>query len=338
MKTILHFAEQFFDRIWGGKRLRNLYGTRVPAGRLIGEAWLISDHPGHESVVDEGPHTGRTLHELITESAQAVLGKCAALTPHGRFPLLLKLLDSSDMLSVQVHPDDEWARRLGETDVGKTEMWYVLDAEPTSELICGLQDGVTIADLREALHRGTVDKLLKCFRVQVGDTVFVPAGTVHAVGAGILLAEIQQNSDLTYRLYDWGRTGANGKPRTLHVEKALQAVQFCVPQEGLSKRCLHSASNAEHTVLAACPHFVAERIEVMEAYERVTRGDSFHIILAVAGRASVSAGECERAMKPAEAVLVSGDCDHFCITGPGSFLDYYVPNPEVDAVKPPLYS
>ncbi|MBM3290832.1 MAG: mannose-6-phosphate isomerase, partial [Candidatus Hydrogenedentes bacterium] len=260
---ILRFHEQYFERIWGGQRLRTLYGKPIPPDKPIGEAWLISDHPSAVSVVADGPHAGRTLHDLIEEDAEALLGPGVKLTPHGRFPLLLKLLDSTDVLSVQVHPDDATAAALGEPDVGKTEMWHVLHADPGAELICGLRPGTTPDQMRAAIASGTLERHLVRFTVKPGDSVYVPAGTVHAIGKGIVLAEIQQNSDLTYRLYDWSRVDASGKARELHVEKGLRATRFfpadCV--ENTNNSHIHNVES-DWTHLASGQYFSAHKLDL----------------------------------------------------------------------------
>ena len=333
---LLHFQERYYERIWGGERLRTLYGKDAPEGQPIGEAWLISDHPGDESVVDEGPLVGRTLHDLLEEDSQAILGSRAALTIHGRFPLLLKVLDSADALSVQAHPDDECAKRLGEPDVGKTEMWHVLHAEPGSELICGMDSSVTADSLGAAIADGSLESMMTRFPVQEGTSVFVAAGTVHAIGGGIVLAEIQQNSDLTYRIYDWGRVQADGTSRELHVEKALQSIHFGSPHGGEANGLSYDVGGAVCTVLAACKYFAAELIETSGSFTRQTRGESFHIILAKGDGVTITAGNGTRTLKTAEAVLVPGSQDEFTVEGEGAFLDYYVPDLEKDIVAPLL--
>ncbi|MCP4641622.1 MAG: mannose-6-phosphate isomerase [bacterium] len=333
---LLHFEERYYERIWGGDRLRTVYGKDAPEGVPVGEAWLVSDHPGDESVVDEGPLAGETLHGLLQQDAAAILGKRAELTIHGRFPLLLKILDSRDHLSVQVHPDDECAKRLGEPDVGKTEMWHVLHADPGSELICGLDPSASRDRFAAAVQDGSVEDLMTRFEVGEDTSAFVSAGTVHAIGGGIILAEIQQNSDLTYRIYDWGRVQADGTSRELHVEKSVEAIHFGSPHGGTANPLTYSAGSTEVDVLAACRYFSAERIKLNGTYSRSTRGDSFHILLAAAGEPTVCVAECRRVLEPGQAVLVVGDCEQFSIEGEGAILDYYVPDLALDVVDPLL--
>lgn len=334
MLGLLSFEEAYFERIWGGDKLRTLYGKDIPQDKPIGEAWLIVDHHVHESAVAEGPHQGKTLRQLIEDDAQALLGTRAQLTMHGRFPLLLKILDARDVLSVQVHPDDACAKALGEPDVGKTEMWHVLQADPGSELICGLEPTVTADQFRKAVHDGSVETLMTRFKVSHGFSIFVGAGAVHAIGAGVVLAEIQQNSDLTYRIYDWGRVEAHGKPRSLHLDKAIRAIHFGAAGASLARPFEYAVANARCAILAACPYFAAELLTLKGTFRRHTRNESFHILLGKSGDLMVRHGHDELTVRAAQAVLVPGSLDVFEVVGYGSFLDYYVPDLERDIVTP----
>ena len=318
------FEPGYFERIWGGTRLRGSLGLPTPEGKTIGEAWMVSDHATFESRIVNGPCAGETLHDLMRTDAVALLGRIPRPTPAGRFPLLLKLLDSGDALSVQVHPDDECAARLGEPDVGKTEMWHVLEADPESRLICGLDPAVDADTFVASVKSDAVAELMNSFGVDEGTTVFVPAGVVHAIGGGILLAEIQQNSDLTYRIYDWGRVESDGKPRTLHLDKAREAIKFGLPFGGAATPVSAEEDGVRRDLLSQCPHFTAERLTFSGSIERVNDGASFHIILAVAGGVSVRELDEEVALKRGECVLVSGDSRAFSIIGSGSVLDYHL--------------
>lgn len=323
---ILRFEEGYFQRLWGGRKLETFYGKALPPEEAVGEAWLVADHASYESVVADGPYRGRTLNELVRAYRGALLGRLAAPTPFGRFPLLLKILDAREILSVQVHPDDACAKQLGEPDAGKTEMWYVLDAEPGSELICGLAADLTREGFATAVADGSLARRLDRYPVQGGSALFVPAGIVHALGAGVLLAEIQQNSDLTYRLYDWGRTDARGVPRALHVDKAMAAIRFGARHSGPAHPLSFEAGGARYTVLAACGHFAAERIEACGTGECLTHGDSFHIVLVEQGPLCVGGVT----LRSGEAAVIPAAMGTAGISGAGSLLDYYVPDMERD--------
>ncbi len=333
---ILKVRESYAERIWGGERLHAQYDKATPAGVPIGEAWLIADHMQHISVVEDGPEAGRTLRELLEEDAGRVLGTRAHLTIHGRFPLLLKLLDAQDKLSIQVHPDDRDAQRLNEPDVGKTEMWYVLHGERRSELYCGMSSTVTREGFVEAIEDGTVEALLTRIPARDGTAVFVPAGTVHAIGGGCLLAEIQQNSDITYRIYDWGRVQADGSPRKLHIDRALDVTHFGSGNAGAAKPLAYASGGSEVSVLAACKYFAAEMVRVTGSHTFDTRGETFTLLLGTSGTIRVGGDGGFRDLKPACALMVPGSMPEFTVEGEGSLLKFFVPDLDRDIMLPLL--
>ncbi|MBI4556421.1 MAG: class I mannose-6-phosphate isomerase [Candidatus Hydrogenedentes bacterium] len=338
--SLIRFQDYYFERVWGGRKLQSLYRKNLPADVPIGEDWLITDHAAHESVVTEGPLAGRTLRQLVENDPENLLGTQPQLTRHGRFPLLLKLLDAADVLSVQVHPDDICAEKLKESDIGKTEMWYVLHAEPRSQLICGLHPGVSEEQLLQACGDARLDTVLSVFEVHAGSAVFVPAGTVHAIGAGVILAEIQQNSDLTYRLYDWGRVSDDRKSRPLHLDKAAKAIHWSRPHPGPAKPLLleRHRRDPSRMILAACRHFAAELVRISGFETRETQQRSFHIVLCAHGSVALSAGADTLHLNPGEAGFVTGRTQQYTIEGEGSLLDYYVPELGRDIVGPLLES
>jgi mannose-6-phosphate isomerase len=211
------------ERVWGGRRLESLFGKSLPLRVPVGESWEIVDREEAQSVVRGGALQGRTLHELWSAHREAVFG--ANVAPGApRFPLLFKLLDAQERLSVQVHPPARVAQALhGEP---KTEMWYFADAEPGSEIYAGLKNGVTQAAFEQALLEGKVEELIHRVRVKAGDAIFIPSGRIHAIGAGNVIVEVQQNSDTTYRVFDWNRAGLDGKPRQLHIEESVQSIDY----------------------------------------------------------------------------------------------------------------
>ena len=227
MKSPLTFQPIFLERIWGGRRLETQFGKSLPAGMHIGESWEIVDRPEAQSIVRDGPLRGKTLHELWVQYRQEIFGN-APDAP--RFPLLIKLLDAHEKLSLQVHPPERVAAKLeGEP---KTEFWYVAAADPDAGLFVGLKEAMTREQFEGALRSGTIAEHVHTIRVKGDDAMFLPAGRLHAVGAGNLLIEIQQNSDTTYRVYDWDYVDEKGKPRQLHVDQALECIDFsdCKPQ------------------------------------------------------------------------------------------------------------
>jgi mannose-6-phosphate isomerase len=220
----LRFEPFLRPMVWGGRALEARLGKSLPTSEPYGESWEISDHALHRSVVAEGPRAGTTLRQLMEQERDALLGPAA--NRFDTFPWLIKFLDCCDWLSVQVHPDAEAVKTLWPGEGSKTEAWYVIDAQPKSRIYAGLQPGVGPAELRDALARGTVEECLYSFIPQPGDCVFLPAGTVHAVGGGVLMAEIQETSDATFRLFDWNRVDAQGKSRKLHIEEAFAALHW----------------------------------------------------------------------------------------------------------------
>lgn len=219
----LRFRPIYRRYLWGGRRFESLLGKTLPPGGDWAESWEISDHGADQSVVEFGPLAGMTLHELVGRHGPMLLGRHH---PQANFPLLLKFLDGHQTLSLQVHPNDAQAARLDPPDAGKTEAWLVIEAVPGSVVYAGLKPGVGRDQLRAAIQRGACDECVNVVPVAPGDCVMIPAGTVHAMGEGILAAEIQQSSDTTYRLFDWNRLGPDGQPRPLRTEEGLDVVDF----------------------------------------------------------------------------------------------------------------
>jgi mannose-6-phosphate isomerase len=218
----LTFTPIFTERIWGGRNLESLYGKPLPLGLRVGESWEVSDRPGDESVIANGPLQGRTLRWLMEQCPAALLGPRDPVP--ARFPLLIKIIDAQDTLSLQVHPPAAVAARLGGEP--KTEMWYEARAEPAAALFAGLKKGVSRAEFERKLAAQTVAECIHRIPVREGDAMFLPSGRVHALGAGIVVFEVQQNSDTTYRVFDWNRVDRDGKARDLHVPQSLASIDF----------------------------------------------------------------------------------------------------------------
>ncbi len=217
----IRFTPIYQSRVWGGRRMATLLGATLPdATTPFGEAWTVSDRPEAQSLTADGV----SLHELWTNHREAVFGKALLACKSPTFPLLMKILDACDDLSIQVHPPASMAAALkGEP---KTEMWFIAHAEPGAKIYAGLKPGVTRADFENALQNCAVAEVVHVIEARTGDCLFIPSGRVHAIGAGLLIYEIQQNSDTTYRVFDWNRVGLDGKPRALHVQESLQSIDF----------------------------------------------------------------------------------------------------------------
>ena len=272
----LLFQPVYRRYLWGGRRFATRLGRELPPGDDFAESWEVVDRAGDQSVVAAGPLAGRSLGELVRGSGPSLLGRHAGLAS---FPLLFKFLDACHDLSVQVHPDDARAATLVPPDKGKTEAWYVIDAAPGARLWAGLRAGVDRAALETALRAGRMDEVLHAVEPRAGDCIFVPAGTVHAIGAGLLVAEIQQSSDVTWRLHDWNRTGPDGKPRALHVDAGLDAVTRFEPVGPATP--IATADPAVRR-LVECGHFIFDEVRPDGTWS-VGGDDRFHLLAVVDG-------------------------------------------------------
>jgi len=327
----VRLTEIFKPKLWGGRNLERVLGKRLPPGEVTGESWEVTDRPGDVNVVANGECAGQDLHTLLQAWGGKLLG-CAG-TERGRFPLLYKFIDANQMLSVQVHPDDLLARELNEPDVGKTEMWYVINAPPGGKLILGLRPDVTAETFREALAAATLEPMLVEVPVAAGDAVFVAPGTVHAICEGIVLAEIQQNSDLTYRVYDWGRVADDGNPRPLHIEKAISAIAFGRKPPGVIRPLDIPADGAHRQILAASPYLAAERIDVQDAWtECITGLGSFRILSCLEGEGTLASGTFLEPFRPGSTLIVPAAAGRYLIEGPVELLKFYVPDIEREVV------
>jgi len=257
----LTFQPIFKERVWGGRNLERLYRKSLPPGATIGESWEISDRPGDVSVITNGPLAGKDLRWLMQHHERELLGDTPS--PDGRFPLLIKILDAEDKLSLQVHPPVEVAAMLGGEP--KTEVWYVADAATGAELCVGLKQGVTREMFEKKLRTGDAAECIHRVPVRKGDAMFLRSGRIHTIGAGLVIFEIQQNSDTTYRVFDWNRAGLDGKPRELHVEQSLASIDFNDFEPALVSDVSVDAGAMRIRDLVHDPLFIASEIHVQSA-------------------------------------------------------------------------
>ena len=288
----LLFEPAYKQVLWGGHRLAEKFGRPLPPdGPPVGEAWEICDRPEFESPVINGALKGVTLHELVTAFGRDFVGHAFN---RGRFPILVKLLDAEKRVSLQVHPNEAACKIIGGTAEPKTEMWYILDAVKGAKIIAGLSPKSSRMRFMENLHSPDIESQLQVFDSFPGDAYFIGAGRVHAIGAGNLLLEIQQNSDTTYRLSDWGRVGADGKPRELHIEQALQCIDFMdrtVPR--ITAPSDHVNHNRKFPLLNRCPFFQVDELLLSTDWHDTTEStSSFHLLTAVS--ASFTVGRNDR--------------------------------------------
>ncbi|MBQ6553309.1 MAG: class I mannose-6-phosphate isomerase [Clostridia bacterium] len=315
---LLKLKPVFKEMIWGGGKLGTIYGKPIPSDRT-GESWEAAEHKNGCSLVDGGKYDGMK----ITEALSDMDGMGSLNAGAEKFPLLIKFIDANDKLSVQVHPDDAYAAELEQGELGKTEMWYILDAAPGAKLIYGFDRDVTREEYAEAIKEGRLNELLNVVDARKGDVFFIPAGRVHAICDGLLIAEIQQNSDTTYRLFDWNRVDKNGNPRQLHIEKGVKVSdvasskgrEYTTPLE-------YAAGDAEISVLAMCRYFAAERVSVSGKAKFECGSGSFSIFTVLEGEGGIAGS----AAKAGDSFIMPAGFGGYAVTGEITYIRSYVPD------------
>lgn len=315
MKTILRFAPYLKTVIWGGNKICEYKGIEQPEPN-IGESWEISAVPGHESVVCEGKYEGQTLTDLITRFGADLLGTSVYERYDGAFPLLIKLIDACDNLSVQVHPDDELARRR-HGSLGKTEMWYIVDSDPGAKIFAGLNREISPQEYVDLVKADLFQTVLAEHDSTPGDLFFLPAGRVHAIGAGNLLAEIQESSDITYRIYDYGRRDALGNTRELHTELAKDAIDYKVYPDYKSPRL---SDDDKDSILVDCDHFHTRRLLLDGSVSLRLSPESFTVVMCIAGDAVISHDGGETRLAKGQTVLIPAALTEVTLTGNATLL------------------
>ncbi len=303
-------------RVWGGRRLETAMHKLLPGSEPYGESWEL-----HDTVtIASGVHAGRTLGELVAQYGHALIG--SGNNPAEGCPLLVKILDAADWLSVQVHPDDAQARALEGDPRGKTEAWYVLAAEPEARLVMGVQPGTSRAALAAAIRENRLEPLLAYADVRQGDVLFVRANTVHALGPGLLIYEIQQSSDVTYRLYDWGRMGLDGKPRTLHIEKGVQVSNV----ESLPEITHVEDTRTTTALVVECAYFrtLLHRLSAGVELFLDTHGTRFDVLTCVHGSAEILAqqggADARLNLRAGQTALIPASLGQYTLSGAGEVL------------------
>jgi mannose-6-phosphate isomerase len=307
----LRFAPLLKRIRWGGRRLGTVLGKPIGPENDYAESWEICDHGADQSVVAGGEYAGWMLERLVRERNEELFGCHVGRT---QFPLLFKFLDAHDRLSLQVHPNDEQARRYDPRENGKTEAWVILAAEEGSGIFAGLRNDVDRAALERAVAAGDVEPCLHRVAVSAGDCISIPAGTVHAIGEGVLLAEVQQSSDLTFRLFDWGRTDAQGKPRTLHLRESFECIDF---SRGPVRPAVLNAGPTRCEELVSCRYFVMRRYTGAAPFP--LGGDRrFHILATLEGRVQLDAAEESLELAAGETMLIPATCPQVRLIPDGS--------------------
>jgi mannose-6-phosphate isomerase len=330
----LFFRPIYKETIWGGDALRTRFGRPLPAGMRVGESWEVSGAGADQSEVAQGPLAGTTIERLAAEAPRELLGEKAAA---GRFPLLFKIIDARQRLSVQVHPDDDQALEHGWGTSGKTECWFVIDAQENARIIAGFREEVTPERICRAIEAESLDLLLNAVPVKRGDALFMPAGTVHAVMEGVVLYEAQEASDTTLRLYDWGRKGADGRSRPLHLREALSVVDMKPHDYGPLPPVVVDEGGCRHFFHSACRYFALERcVYTQEADIALSPKGSFRVLTVIQGtvRLRYEAGSTDVA-SGATVLLPAILCDVRAAGGEGAeFLLSSVPDLGSEIVAP----
>ena len=316
----LRFKPRLKERIWGGESLAAKCGKRSAKGKRYGESWEISGVAGDLSVVSSGMFKGNDLQEMVEIYMGDLVGEKVYDKFGIEFPLLVKHIDTAALLSIQVHPDDRLAAER-HNSYGKTEVWYVTECEPGASLYLGLKSGVTRAQYLDAVIAGTLPELLQKYEVHAGDAFFIPAGTIHAIGKGIKVVEIQQTSDITYRIFDWNRVDDNGRPRQLHTALAIDAIDFDSDAQYVITRPPQKNTPVK---IVCCPYFTTNLLEVEGEVERdFSSLDSFVIYICVEGSVALSCEGAEERLSKDDVLLVPAEQMAVTLKGDGTLLEVY---------------
>lgn len=314
----------FKEKIWGGTALRDVFKKPIPPGKT-GESWEVAIHKHGQSIIANGEFEGLYLSSAIDALGVKLLGDAVVKSYPGRFPLLLKILDCCDRLSIQVHPDDRYAAIHESGELGKTEMWYVLDAKPGAKLIYGFAKDVTRQEFADAVYSGSLEPLLNYVEVKKGDCFFIPAGTLHALLDGLLIAEIQQNSDTTYRVYDYNRTDQNGNKRPLHIKKALDVTNLSSSRgrERIIRNACKIGENTQ-THLVSCKYFTVSHYEVARQINLTPSKQSFELLLFCEGGGIIGYDGGSVEFLAGDSFVIPAYLGDYCIEGKCSFLKTHV--------------
>jgi len=321
----LKFKPLFKERIWGGERMKSVLGKRLPSGKKIGESWELSGVEGDLSVVANGYLAGNDIEELVEVYMGDLVGDSVYEKFGVEFPLLVKFIDAAEALSIQVHPDDKLAAERHNA-YGKTEMWYVVDSAPGAGMYIGFGRDVDRGEYLASVEAGTLPDMLARVEVKPGDAYFIPAGTIHSIGGGVMVLEIQQTSDITYRVFDWNRTDKDGNSRELHTGLAVDAIDFR-RRDDLDITVAPGPNEAVR--MRSCDYFVSSLVSVDGAAVRPYVGlDSFVIYVCVEGSADMVWEGGREKISKGETVLIPAEIDEITLEGKASVVEVYIPGKE----------
>lgn len=326
----LKFKPLYKDYIWGGRNLEKL-GKALPAEGIVAESWEVSCHKNGSSVIANGEYEGIHLPDLLCRLGRKLMGTSLQQKDVDKFPLLVKFIDAENNLSVQVHPDDAYAYEKENGEYGKTEMWYIISAKPGSKLVYDVVPGTNRKIFANAILENNVESCLKTVEVSAGDIINIPAGLVHAIGKGIILAEIQQNSDTTYRVYDYGRIG-----RPLHIEKALDVIDFNATgrREKYTGLEIDLGNGSSKSIVIANTYFCTEVYNIVGEIQELSDGSKFFIYTFVSGNGTITWDGGTIAVTAGESVLIPAAMGLYTFTGNFKALKAYVPDLEADVFQP----
>ena len=315
--TIFPLRPRFRELVWGGRGLETRFGKPLPAGRPFGESWEVSALPELESEVASGPSAGLTLGALVNTFGERLLGPAVSKRYGGRFPLLIKLLDACQDLSIQVHPDDAYASKNGLGTFGKSEAWYVLHSD-NGRIALGLKEGVGRKAFEQAILKGSVADTIQYKEVQSGDFVYLPPGTIHALCKGVMIYEVQQSSNITFRIHDYDRPGLDGKPRELHTDRALEVIDFQSAPE------IRDTRNESSSLLLETEHFSLEKFTLTSGQGTHTPCRSFAAATLIEGAADIRSGATEYPLEKGDTCLISANCPFEMVPHPETSVVYLV--------------
>lgn len=324
----LKFNPLYKDYIWGGRKFETL-GKTLPDG-IAAESWEISSHPDGTSIIAEGEYVGKKLDDLVGEYGIELLGSALYKGKNSKFPLLIKFIDANRDLSVQVHPDDDYAFINENGELGKNEMWYIIDAVPGSKLVLGVKDGITHSMFSEAVENGNVSDCLNYVEVKPGDCYNIPAGLIHAIGEGNIICEIQQNSNTTYRVYDYDRTDSEGNKRPLHIEKALDVIDFDAGEGRNTCGLTPYIENFSRTYLIANKYFAVELLKFQGIINENTDKERFHCFTVLDGEIDINGIVIEKG----HSCLVPASAGAYAISGNAKVIKSYVPDIDKNIIAP----
>jgi mannose-6-phosphate isomerase len=311
----LLFVPIFKERIWGGTKLKGLLNNYIESNQ-IGESWELSTVENDVSIVANGDFKGLNLNQLIEKYPTELLGADSVKNFGFNFPLLFKFIDAKEDLSIQVHPNDALAKER-HNSFGKTEMWYVMQADNNARLVVGFKDNTNKKEYQEHVKNKTLVTILNETPVKKGDAFFLETGTIHAIGAGVLIAEIQQTSDITYRIYDWDRVDANGVGRELHTDLALEAINF----ETTNAKLNYKASNNKSVTIVKCPFFKTNILQISEKYNWIKTKESFTVFMCTEGSFTINMLHFQASFKKGDTILIPAIIDDFEIIGESTLLE-----------------